>query len=514
MQLRVRSIPEDSGPTVVTRRPRVALIWPGGVFGSEGNFGTPQLLSLASVVQASDLAEVTIYDLDAERAQGGFSPQAFQQQAYDVVGISCYSSYDYLKVMALAAWLRPLAKDAWFVTGGYHPSARPADLLRPDSPFQYVVVGEAEKALVELVRLRQTGQGPKKPIVWGCATEPSSTLPTPFWLLERYRDVFQRTMSRVELYLSRGCPYGCSFCMEQSKRQVSWRALSVDEAIEQLERLASFLDLHDKTLRIVDAVFGLDRGWRRDLLGRLAQRPLAVDKIWLLTRADQLEREDFELMSRANVAPGFGVESGDPALLGSTGKLRGAPERFLDRLFELADWAREFHVPFGANLIVGLPGETEGSLRRTARYLDRLFLGAAPSVGFFGVDRFRLYPGSGIAENLSAWQARTGFVPRRPEWWHDGDQDFLSEWNDPSGELGYERTMDIGFELFAPRLQALSERFAYQGPARKKFLATIKENRDSWSAAARARQRELSALWSPLIRTVPEARQQGPLGVG
>lgn len=485
-------------PTAIDRQQKVALIWPGGVFGPEGNFGVPQMLSLASALTGSGHAKVTIYDLDAEIALGGLRADDFRRERYDVVAISCYSSYDYLKVLSLATWLRTLADEAAFVVGGYHPSARPEDFLLADSPFDYVVVGEGEQALTELVRLRRESVTPPHRILLGTASAPVATRPHPFELLDRYRSVFATVASRFELYLSRGCPYGCSFCMERSKRTVTWRSLSVDDAIEQLERLEDFVDLRGKTLRIADALFGMHRHWRREFLERLAQRPLVADKVWLLTRADLLEEDDFRLMARANVAPGFGLESGDPEILRSTGKLRGNVQRFLERLFDVAEWGRKYNVPFGANVIVGLPGETEASLRRTARYLDELFLGDLPTVGFFGIDRFRLYPGSAIAQNFASWQERTGCVAHRPRWWFDGDQDFLSEWIDPSRELDFEQSMETSFELFGPRLAELERRFAYHGSAREKFLGTIHENLESWLPPVRQRQRELAAIWHPL----------------
>jgi len=483
---------------------KVALVWPGGVFGAEGNFGVPQILSLAAALQRIGLASITVFDLDAERALGGFSPEAFGNAGYDIVAISCYSSYDYLKVMALAAWLRPFAPGAWFVVGGYHPSACPEDFQVDHSPFDYVVVGEGEQALVDLLGMRHASITPDSRTILGGATDLRTTIPYPFELLERYRPVVARVANRFELYLSRGCPYGCSFCMEQSKRNVAWRALSVEEAIDQIVRLDRTFGLSGRALRITDALFGMNRAWRREFLECLAQRPCAAEKIWLLTRGDLLEREDFRLMARANVALGFGLESGDPELLRSTGKLRGNVEQFLEKLFDIAEWSREFQVPFGTNVIVGLPGETSTSLERTARYLDRLFLSELPTIGFFGIDRFRLYPGSAISQQLERWHNQTGFVAHRQRWWFDGDQDFLSEWNDPSSDLDYEQAMQRSFELFAPRLAALRQRFAYQGPARDRFEATIDENLASWAPAARHRQAELEELWRPLKGTSGE----------
>jgi hypothetical protein len=70
--------------------------------------------------------DVDVVDLDAERAFGVVDLDALLSggdRPYDLLGISCYSSYDYLKVCALGARARAQLPRAWLVTGGYHPSA-------------------------------------------------------------------------------------------------------------------------------------------------------------------------------------------------------------------------------------------------------------------------------------------------------------------------------------------------------------------------------------------------------
>src|SRR5678815_5295916 len=122
-------------------RPRVLLIWPGGLFGGGANFGVPQLLMIASTIRAKSDAIVDIVDFDMERAFGPIDLGKLLAPGYDLVGISCYSSYDYLKVMAIGERLRAFLPKAWLVTGGYHPSARPDEFTGDDSPFDFVVVG-------------------------------------------------------------------------------------------------------------------------------------------------------------------------------------------------------------------------------------------------------------------------------------------------------------------------------------------------------------------------------------
>src|SRR5688500_17892417 len=116
-------------------RPRVLLLWPGGVLGGGRNFGVPQLSMLAGAVRGASGAHVGVVDVGIERAFGPVDLRALLAKGYDLIGISCYSSFDYLKVMAIAEQVKQLAPRAWLVTGGYHPSARPDDFTGQDSPF-------------------------------------------------------------------------------------------------------------------------------------------------------------------------------------------------------------------------------------------------------------------------------------------------------------------------------------------------------------------------------------------
>jgi protein-L-isoaspartate(D-aspartate) O-methyltransferase len=455
---------------------------------------------LANAIRRTTDAEIDVIDLDVERALGPVDLTRLLSRGYDLVGISCYSSFDYLKVMALAARARELLPRAWLVTGGYHASARPGDFTGDDSPFDFVIVGDGEAPLARLVERLAAG---KKPLGRVLGPEPvpspSELVPYDWSLLERYRPVARRVASQAEIYLSRGCPYDCSFCMERAKRETSWRALTPPEAYEELERLDRFLDLSGWTLFVADALFGMKRAFRRELLEMLARKPLRALRVWLLIRVDLLEREDLVLMARANVSPGFGLESGDPEQLRRIRK-SGNLRQYLEKMLEIASWARELDVPFGANIIVGHPGETEQTMRTSAAYMRRLFVDDPRGThGFLSVDPFRLYPGSPIDEERAQWESDTGMKAHRFPWWHDGDQDFLSEWVDPSGELDYRRALALRAELFDPIVRSIPGRFAYRGTAREYFMRSVREQLDFIEPARKLRTLALERLWSALV---------------
>ena len=485
-------------------RARALLVWPGGLFTGGANFGVPQLLAIAAAMKATGDVDVDVFDLDAERAFGRTDLDSLisgGDRPYDLVGISCYSSYDYLKVCAIAERVRVKLPRAWIVTGGYHPSARPEDFTKEASPFDFVVVGDGEAPMARLARAVLSGKRPLLRVLGPESVGDLQAMPPIDWeLLARYRPVARKVASQAEIYLSRGCPYDCAFCMERAKRDTSWRALDPLHAVEEMHRLDRFLDLSTWTLFIADALFGMKTSWRRTFLEELARRPIRARKIWLLVRLDLLEREDIALMARANVGAGFGLESGDPdhvRLIRKVGRLSD----YLDQMLRVSEWARELNVPWGANVIVGHPGETEQTIRTTARYLERLFLGdSRGTTGFLSVDPFRLYPGSPIDEERADWEKRTGVRVHRYPWWHDGDQDFLAEWIDPSHELDFRKCHALRHELFTPIVEGIARSFVYGGPATSYFKRAITEQIELLAPRNAARTLALDHLWRSVAR--------------
>ncbi len=452
------------------KKPRVLLVWPGTDGAAAGNFGCPQLVTMATYARDKTGARIDIVDLYAERFFGAVDLARLfggpDGEGYDVVGFSCYSSYDFLKVEAIAGLVRERWPAALICAGGYHASARPMDFVYDGSPFDVAVVGEGEKPLVQLIE-SVAGGAPLRSAVLG--PDPIASLdelpPTDWSLLDRYRKIARSVGSQAQVYLSRGCPFDCAFCMERAKREVSWRPFEVDRAMDELARAHDFFDLRGMTLYISDALFGMRKGWRRELLTRLARDPLPTRKIWLLVRVDMIDEEDLDLFGDAGCALGFGLESGDPKHLATIRKA-GRLDTYLDTMRAIAAHAREKNVPFGANVIVGHPGETEATMRASAAYLSELFLDPKGTAGFLSVDPFRLYPGSPIDDERGAWEARFGTTFHRPAWWKDGDQEFLSEWVDPSAELDYRRRAALTQALFAPILHGIRENFRL-GPGRR-----------------------------------------------
>lgn len=473
----------------MSKKTRVLLVWPGTEGAAAGNFGCPQLVTMATYVRERTGAEIEIVDLHAERAFGAVDLQRIfrgpNDEGYDVVGFSCYSSFDFLKMEAVATIARSLLPDAVICAGGYHTSARPGDFVYDGSPFDVAVVGEGERPLARIVESVQGGAPLRNEILGSDPIEDLAELPPTDWsFLNRYKSVARQVASQVQVYLSRGCPFDCAFCMERAKREVSWRAYSVDRALDEVRRAHEFFNLEGMTVYFADALFGMRKKWRREFLQRLPAENIPARKFWLLVRVDMIDDEDLDLFGNANCSLGFGLESGDPKHLATIRKA-GRLEDYLDRMKYIAARAREKDVPWGANVIVGHPGETEETIRTSAAYLKDLFLDPKGTTGFLSVDPFRLYPGSPIDDERSAWEARFGTRFHRTEWWKDGDQEFLAEWVDPSENLDYLTRAQLTQELYGPVLRGIGPNYALRGNARDYFQRAIDDQVENLDASYR-----------------------------
>jgi len=473
----------------MTRKVRVLLLWPGSEGAAAGNFGVPQLVLLGTYLQVHGGADVEIRDLAVERAFGAIDFTALlggdDGRGYDVIAFSVYSSFDWLKCKALAELARAQWPDAVLVAGGYHASARPLEMIAEDAPFDVAVVGEGERPLVTIVDSVRGGAPLRKVVLGPEAIDDLDSLPPSNWsLLGRYQKIARRVASQAQVYLSRGCPFDCAFCMERAKRETSWRPLSIERAVEEIESLHRFLDLRTWTLYFGDALFGMRKSWRRKFLEELARRDIPVDKYWLLIRVDMVEDEDLRLFGAANCGLGFGLESGDPRQLATIRK-SGRLDDYLDRMEHISERAREHDVPWGANIICGHPGETEQTMRTSAAYMKRLFANPRGVTGFLSVDPFRLYPGSPIDADRGHYERTYGTRFHYPQWWDEGDPEFLSEWVDPSAELSWSRREQLQDELLTPVLASIEGNFVYRGKAREYFLRAVRDQIAFGSASRR-----------------------------
>jgi len=446
-------------------QPCVLLISPGILKWTDMDFGLPHLVSMGGWLRKHTGVRVEILDLNYE---GGDHRQLLET-IEDLgpilcIGLSCYSSFDYMRVMALAGFLRKRFPDVPLVTGGYHASALPGDVVFDGSPFDAVVVGEGERPMQAIVE-RLLGGARLDQTIWGPAQiEELDELPPYAWdLLDRYWPRARDIGRKFQIYLARGCPYHCTFCMERAKSGYKWRAYSSERAVDELRRLAARTDLSEWVVNVADPLFGFHRRWRREVLRGIIEHGLFPRQYWTLTRSDDLDDEDVELLAKARFSIGIGLESGSPQMLGLMQK-GNKPEAYLGAIGRLARLSRVHGLNWATNVIVGHPGETPASMRETHAFLRELFLSAPETCGWLSIDPFRLYPGAQVHEAMSVWGQLHGTRFHHPTWWKSWyDGAFRAEHVDPSRELDCEGRVRFMVEAYAPLVAEIQSRFRGQG---------------------------------------------------
>lgn len=474
--------------------PGVLLISPGVKTGRGADFGVPHLVSMGGLLRRELGVRVQILDLAHEAGGVRTLGRTVQEHGpYLLAGISCYSSFDYLRVMGLGRLLRRLYPDLPLVSGGYHTSAMPDDLVFDGSPFDAAVVGEGE---LPLLRMTETvlGGGRPEPLYGPEPVAKLDDLPPYQWeLLDRYWPRAHALGAKLQIYLSRGCPHRCSFCMERAKGSRTWRAFSVERALDELQRLDHTADLSKWLVNLTDPMFGNRPSWRREVLQGIGTRGLMPRQYWTLTRAEGLERLDVELLAKARVSVGVGLESGSPEMLRLMNKTN-APERYLDAIRHLAERAGEYGLTWAANIIVGHPGETRATMEQTHRFVAELFSGSGGRQprGWLSVDPFRVYPGSKVFAEMQSLSQRHGTRFHHPRWWRRGGEAAIcSELVDPSRELDYPQRVRFMHDNYAPLVASIAKRF--KGQSREVdtvFRSSMKAQAEVLGAKVRDRELE------------------------
>jgi len=257
--------------------------------------------------------------------------------------------------------VKSVNKDIVIVAGGSHISALismgyPVEEDYPD--IDYFVGGEGEFIISEIVN----GNQPTSNVLVAKLMNPLTSPPVDIGLVDinRFSGAYPPG-SRPGMFVmgSRGCPFKCSFC----SRSVFGNVVRYREPIavvDDAERLAR--DWGIKEVFFQDDTFNLNRKWVEAILHLIIQRKLNKKLCFRTPCRVNKELIDLDLLKLMKEA-GFwlifyGVESGNQMMLDRMHK--GTTVDEIKRAFRLT---REAGIKTEASFIVGLPGETKGTIQ-------------------------------------------------------------------------------------------------------------------------------------------------------
>ncbi|MBE0500493.1 MAG: cobalamin B12-binding domain-containing protein [Desulfuromonadales bacterium] len=322
------------------------------------------------------------------------------------IGFSCTTS-SFLDAVRIAKLAKSISAEIHTVYGGPHVSALKEVLLRDYPEVDIAVIGEGEETLHELMRAGFNHAGSVPGLVCRNAKgEPESsgyrvsgldldTLPLPAYeKLEGYPEVYKLPIFNypkapsTSCISSRGCPYACSYC-DRSVFQRTFRFNSADYLYRHLKYLREKFGI--RHINFYDDQFTFQRQRVEDFCNLMINDPLGMT----FNCAVRAEHIDFDLLKLMKAAGcwmvSLGIETGDEELL--------AQHRQNANLNMLADKIRlikKAGIRTKGLLMMGLPGESEESIRRSMDYVFSL------PIDDFNLAKFTPFPGSPIYETIHA----------------------------------------------------------------------------------------------------------------
>ncbi len=316
------------------------------------------------------------------------------------IGFSCTTSsfFDGVRIAELAKAELPGIRS---VFGGAHVSALKERVLADYPAVDFVIAGEGEETLAELMEqegaavpgvVLRTGGEIRFNGYRGQGLE-LDTLPFPAYeKLAGYPQAYQLPIFNYpkapnsSCISSRGCPYSCSYC-DRSVFRRSFRWNSAGYLYEHLKYLRERFGI--RHVNFYDDQFTFQRKRVEEFCRLMIDAPLGMT----YNCAVRAEHIDFELLRLMKTAGcwmvSLGIETGDPELLA---KHRQNPD--LDMLAEKIRLIKRAGIRTKGLLMMGLPGENEASIRRSMDYVFSL------PIDDFNLAKFTPFPGTPIYENV------------------------------------------------------------------------------------------------------------------
>lgn len=415
---------------------------------------------LASVLRKKGWS-VSILDLGIEAEPYKILDKTLEELEPRFVGLTSTTTL-FFEVADLSRLVRKkLDSDVTIVYGGPHATALPEESLR-NTEADIVVVSEGEGTMVEVVEGRPLSD--IKGIYYKEGDEILSTPPRgiirdldalPFPAIDLYdvkRYKCPRMVSRasptVNIETSRGCPSVCTYC-NKNISGVVFRKKSPERVVEEIKYI---LGLGAGEIRIMDDQFATDIERAKKICELIIKEDLKFP--WNIgngVRADRVDEEFLTLAKRAGCYQvGVGFESGDQESLDSVNK--GIT---LEESIRCMEMIRTVGLESVGYFMLGLPADTEGSLKKTVAFAVKLCPDYARVT--FTVP----YPGTKLFDDYE----KRGLIKSR-DWSKYGLHQFGEIYQHP--HLSYE-TLRRYYNLFYIRFY-LNPRFLY-----KKLMKSVSD---------------------------------------
>ena len=356
---------------------RAGSRWPHIKDKSEGSYlPFPFFLAYAGSLLKEDGVEVRLVDALAEKIQereflnrvNEFQPDLL------VAEISTVSLEDDLKL------LKKLPKEISIVICGPDINIRKPEFLEQHRYINYVLVGEYEWTLLDLVQHLSRDKDLKdvpgliyreKEEIKVNSSRPLINLDALPWPLREelpmgnYWDLPGNIpFPSVQMLASRGCPYRCIFClwpqvMYQGNYYRARDPIRVADEMEYLVKIMGF-----KSVYFDDDTWNLGRERILKFCNEVKNRNLENIPWAIMARPDLMDEELLKNLKISGLwSVKYGVESGVQELVDNANK-----NMDLKKARRMIEFTKELGIKTHLTFTFGLPGETKETIARTIDY--------------------------------------------------------------------------------------------------------------------------------------------------
>ena len=346
--------------------PPLGLAIIGGVLREEGH--------------SVEILDINIFGLSKKQVE-----HQLKTSSYDIVGITTYlDSFPYLQW--LTSVIKEISPTVDIILGGPLVTSLP-EIILTNTEATIGVIGEGEKTVIELLTaikekkdlksipgLIFKNEGKIETTRLRDPTPNLDTVPFPNWDLfpldiyfniEKFNiryskpRIIKAKNSQLLTMTSRGCPFNCDYCSRIFGRKVRWR--SVEKVVQELKYYKEKYNLEAVYFR--DDNFTLNNSYAVKLCESIIKAELEL-KWDCVTSVTLVDKELLKLMKQSNCTHiGYGIESLNPEILNKVHK-----PITVDHIKRAIRETQAVGIKPIGFIIVGLPGETEETLKTTVKF--------------------------------------------------------------------------------------------------------------------------------------------------
>ena len=303
-----------------------------------------------------------------------------QEISPDIVGISSMTP-SFPEALKVARSIKKMNQSIFVILGGVHASLNHEAIAENDC-FDIIIRGEGEVTFSECAHIildhpedlhaqLQNVEGITYVDMFGRiivtpdrkCVEDINIFPFPardLVNMDRYKKMNEYRAGG--LLLSRGCPYGCSFCYSNSVWKGIYRTRNVSNVIEELKEL--YYKYEVKKIRFEDDTFTCDRELIIQLCEAIIENNMSFE--WLAkTRADLVDLELLSIMKKAGLGSLLlGIETINKHSLKAT-KKRETSSAFENAL----SLCHQLGINVIVTIIIGLSTDTKQDMLATMDWL-------------------------------------------------------------------------------------------------------------------------------------------------